>query len=78
VVGAILGPDLAGQRRLHRAGRAGRPRHHLRQLSHKTGAGFNWRWPAPFQAHETVNVSQVQTAEIGYRGNVRNKQPTKR
>jgi membrane protease subunit HflK len=44
------------------------------ELSHKTGAGFNWRWPAPFQAHETVNVSQVQTAEIGYRGNVRNKQ----
>jgi membrane protease subunit HflK len=44
------------------------------QLSHKTGAGFNWRWPAPFQAHETVNISQVQTAEIGYRGNVRNKQ----
>jgi membrane protease subunit HflK len=44
------------------------------ELSHKTGAGFNWRWPAPFQAHETVNVAQVQTAEIGYRGNVRNKQ----
>jgi membrane protease subunit HflK len=45
------------------------------QLSHKTGAGFNWRWPAPFQSHETVNVAQVQTAEIGYRANVRNKQP---
>jgi modulator of FtsH protease HflK len=44
------------------------------ELSHKTGAGFNWRWPAPFQAHETVNVSQVQTVEIGYRANVRNKQ----
>jgi membrane protease subunit HflK len=44
------------------------------ELSHKTGAGFNWRWPAPIQAHETVNVTQVQTAEIGYRGNVRNKQ----
>jgi membrane protease subunit HflK len=44
------------------------------ELSHKTGAGFNWRWPAPFQSHETVNVSQVQTTEIGYRGNVRNKQ----
>ncbi len=44
------------------------------ELSHKTGAGFNWRWPAPFQAHETVNVTQVQTAEIGYRGNARNKQ----
>jgi membrane protease subunit HflK len=45
------------------------------ELSHKTGAGFNWRWPAPFQAHETVNVGQVQSVELGYRGNVRNKQP---
>jgi modulator of FtsH protease HflK len=46
------------------------------RLSHVTGAGFNWRWPAPFQSHETVNTSQVQTAEIGYRANVRNKQPS--
>jgi membrane protease subunit HflK len=45
------------------------------ELSHKTGAGFNWRWPAPFQAHETVNVAQVQSVELGYRANVRNKQP---
>jgi membrane protease subunit HflK len=45
------------------------------QLSHTTGAGFNWRWPYPFQAHETVNVSGVRTAEIGYRSQVRNKQP---
>ncbi|PQP01764.1 FtsH protease activity modulator HflK [Massilia phosphatilytica] len=44
------------------------------RLSHVTGAGFNWRWPAPFQSHETVNTAQVQTAEIGYRANVRNKQ----
>lgn len=44
------------------------------RLSHTTGAGFNWRWPYPFQAHETVNVAQVRTAEIGYRANVRNKQ----
>ena len=36
-------------------------------------AGFNWRWPAPFQAHETVNVSQVRTVEVGYRGSVRAK-----
>ena len=75
VVGAIVAPDLAGQRRLHRAGRPGRRGHHLRQASHKTGPGFNWRWPAPFQAHEIVNVRAVRTAEIGYRGNVRNKQP---
>ena len=45
------------------------------KLSHTTGAGFNWRWPYPIQAHETVNVGQVRTAEIGYRANVRNKQP---
>ena len=44
------------------------------QLSHKTGAGFNWRWPAPFQSHEMVNVAQIQTVELGYRANVRNKQ----
>jgi modulator of FtsH protease HflK len=46
------------------------------RLSHIAGAGFNWSWPAPFQAHETVNTAQVQTAEIGYRANVRNKQPS--
>ena len=37
--------------------------------------GFNWRWPYPIQAHEIVNVSQVRTVEIGYRSNVKNKQP---
>ncbi len=42
--------------------------------SHNTPAGFNWRWPYPFQSHEIVNASQVRTAEVGYRGNVRNKQ----
>jgi len=45
------------------------------RLSHTTTPGFNWRWPYPIQAHETVNVSQIRTAEIGYRANVRNKQP---
>ncbi|MEJ7805399.1 MAG: FtsH protease activity modulator HflK [Telluria sp.] len=44
-------------------------------ISHKTGSGLNWRWPAPFQAHETVNVSQVQTVEIGYRGTSRQRMP---
>jgi len=43
------------------------------KLSHTTGAGFNLRWPTPFQAHEIVNVSQVRTAEVGYRGSVRSK-----
>ena len=45
------------------------------KYSHSTTPGFNWRWPYPFQAHETVNTSQIRTAEIGYRANVRNKQP---
>jgi membrane protease subunit HflK len=43
------------------------------KLSHATSPGFNWRWPYPIQAHETVNVSQVRTVEVGYRSNVRNK-----
>jgi membrane protease subunit HflK len=43
------------------------------KLSHKTGAGFNWRWPAPFQAHQAVDVSRVRTAEVGYRGSARSK-----
>jgi len=45
------------------------------RYSHSTPAGFNWRWPYPFQSDETVNVSQVRTVEIGYRGSVRNKEP---
>jgi membrane protease subunit HflK len=45
------------------------------KLSHIARSGFNWHWPAPFQTHEIVNTAQVQTAEIGYRANVRNKQP---
>lgn len=45
------------------------------KYSHTTPAGFNWRWPYPIQSHEIVNVSQVRTVEVGYRTNVRNKQP---
>lgn len=44
-------------------------------ISHTAPAGLNWRWPAPFQAHETVNVSQVRTEEIGYKGSSRSKNP---
>lgn len=44
------------------------------KYSHSTPAGFNWRWPYPIQSHETVNVSEVRIIEVGYRGNVRNKQ----
>jgi membrane protease subunit HflK len=45
------------------------------KFSHTTAPGYNWRWPYPFQAQEVVNVAQVRTAEVGYRANVRNKQP---
>lgn len=43
------------------------------RVSHTAPAGLNWRWPAPFQSHETVNVSQVRTEEIGYKGTTRTK-----
>jgi membrane protease subunit HflK len=46
------------------------------RFSHQTGPGFNWSWPAPFQAHQIVNVAQVQTTEVGYRANTRNRQPS--
>ncbi|MFZ6672414.1 FtsH protease activity modulator HflK [Undibacterium sp. Xuan67W] len=45
------------------------------KYSHSTMSGFNWRWPYPIQAHEIVDVSQVRTVEVGYRSNVKNKQP---
>lgn len=46
------------------------------KFSHVAPAGFNWRWPAPIQTSEIVNLSQVRTVEVGYRNNVRNKVPT--
>lgn len=44
------------------------------KYSHATGAGMNWRWPYPIQRHEIVNVSQIRTIEVGYRGSSRAKQ----
>ena len=44
------------------------------QYSHSTPAGFNWRWPYPFQSNEIVNMSGVRTVEVGYRSSVKNKQ----
>jgi modulator of FtsH protease HflK len=35
------------------------------KYSHTADAGFQWRMPFPFQAHETVNVTQLQTKEVG-------------
>jgi membrane protease subunit HflK len=39
-----------------------------------TEAGPRWHFPAPIEAVEIVNLSQVRTVEVGYRENVKNKQ----
>jgi membrane protease subunit HflK len=38
-----------------------------------TEAGPRWHMPYPIESVEVVNLSQVRTAEIGYRENVKNK-----
>ena len=38
-----------------------------------TNEGLQWRLPYPFESHEVVNVTQVRTVEVGYRGNERAK-----
>ena len=35
------------------------------RFSHTVDAGFQWRMPYPFQAHETVNVTQLRSREVG-------------
>jgi modulator of FtsH protease HflK len=40
-----------------------------------TQPGPRWHVPYPIESVEVVNVSQVRTVEIGYRGNPKNKQP---
>jgi modulator of FtsH protease HflK len=35
------------------------------RYSHTTDAGFKWRFPFPFQAHETVAVTQLRSVEVG-------------
>ena len=35
------------------------------RFSHIKDAGFQWRFPYPFQAHETVAVTQLQSVEVG-------------
>lgn len=36
-------------------------------------AGFQWRLPYPIQSNEIVNISQLRTFEVGFRGNARNR-----
>lgn len=35
------------------------------KYDHTASAGFSWRFPYPFQAHETVAVTQLRTVEVG-------------
>ncbi len=35
------------------------------KYSHTADAGFKWRMPYPFQAHETVQVTQLRSAQVG-------------
>lgn len=35
------------------------------KYSNTADAGFQWRMPYPFQAHETVNVTQLRSKEVG-------------
>jgi len=35
------------------------------KFSHTADAGFQWRFPYPFQAHETVPVTQLRSVEVG-------------
>ncbi|MCC7152154.1 MAG: FtsH protease activity modulator HflK [Rubrivivax sp.] len=35
------------------------------RYSHTVDAGFQWRLPYPFQAHETVSVTQLRSVEVG-------------
>ena len=35
------------------------------RYSHTVEAGFQWRFPYPFQAHESVSVTQLRSVEVG-------------
>jgi modulator of FtsH protease HflK len=35
------------------------------RYSHTVDAGFQWRFPYPFQAHESVSVTQLRSVEVG-------------
>jgi membrane protease subunit HflK len=48
---------------------------HLGQYRETTMPGLRWHIPYPIESAEVVNISEVRTIEVGYRGNPRNKQP---
>lgn len=35
--------------------------------------GLQWHWPSPIEESQTVNIAQLRTFEIGFRGSSRNK-----
>lgn len=43
------------------------------QYTKTLGPGLQWRWPSPIEESQGVNVAQLRTIELGYRGNSRNK-----
>src|SRR6185312_11214886 len=48
---------------------------HLGQYRETTMPGLRWHIPYPIESADVVNISQVRTVEVGYRGSPRNKQP---
>ncbi|MCX7962584.1 MAG: FtsH protease activity modulator HflK [Burkholderiales bacterium] len=45
------------------------------KFSEETGPGLRWRLPWPIQSHEIVNMAQVRSVEVGYRGSIKTKVP---
>lgn len=43
------------------------------QYTKTLNPGLQWRLPNPIEDHQAVNISQLRTFEIGFRGNSRNK-----
>ncbi|MYN11939.1 FtsH protease activity modulator HflK [Pusillimonas sp. TS35] len=43
------------------------------QYTKTLSPGLQWRLPAPIENHQMVNIAQLRTFEVGYRGNTRNK-----
>jgi len=48
---------------------------HLGKYRETTMPGLRWHIPYPIETADVVNISEVRTVEVGYRGNPRNKQP---
>jgi membrane protease subunit HflK len=45
------------------------------RYAEQTDSGLRWRMPYPIQSHEVVNLQQVRSVEVGYRGAVKAKVP---